>query len=945
MNTRTMLPRKSTVSGRSARSSERGMSLVEALVAIFIFSIAFITALMLYQTANRTYLRTDASAVQQQNVRFALDRMSETLRDAGAGHNMIGSSKLADEQIEGAWESAVFVRGDFDNLREDNRDSATFPIITTGNDEIVGYVLRKADNSLNTIPLTIIADLTPTVRDAIYTSQNSIANEETRTVMVAASKISEQDDPPYRLERVTFAEDTGLPKYEVVADNIFRLSFRYMEDNVTLQPVDFDTAVGGANNERDERAKIRRIEINLTGMTDRPDLGYKDETVYDPAVPEFTRAHRKFSVTQNIYAPNLGIIGSAHNSTLPLDLPTPTYITACAGHCRTYLISWPPSSNAAVTMYRLEITAPADGTLGIDGYFANEDVIGTSYEFREPDDDIVKNADRTFTFRVAPMAGPIVGAFTTAVARDSLNGVNSVPSDVTTVTAAQAATGINALRVNWDPVTTNTGVVTEASCISAGTVSGTSAPSSPWNGKAVDLGPARVYRTRFTGTNTGADVGLSDDITDLEIGELINQSSEGGFVDKTAAPCSSYFYRVKACDLCDVRSPNLSEPMAEPASFSLDAGVVPAQPEKPTPVGDVSFAAGLWSVKLHWSPVTRTNGDDQAAVSHYVVQRYRRLGNSGNWNLEPAETQHIYDGTESETDTAPGNSGGQSASYRYTVKAVYDCSVARESAESEPYEIGCVANSNTMDFSSPPAGDVVTRPGETAVNIVMATTGTGWTSATLNITDEDGNTVYGPVPGTIGTNSISFPTWNVSDDQTLPNGNYTLSVTAMVGECAIPTPETRTIELDSVACGQRIVGPFTWNATSGGNAWETLTFRVENTCPFAVTFNAMQASWTGVIATNTVNRLQVGGTTHYSNSAGAGLGVSFPLSPAIVLPTAAANGTASQTTMSLRMSNNFSQNGNGPNQGGVVGKFSSIFINVTSPESSTEQLIDDAPIP
>ena len=33
---------------------------------------------------NRAYLRTDASAVQQQNVRYAMDRMTETIRDAGA---------------------------------------------------------------------------------------------------------------------------------------------------------------------------------------------------------------------------------------------------------------------------------------------------------------------------------------------------------------------------------------------------------------------------------------------------------------------------------------------------------------------------------------------------------------------------------------------------------------------------------------------------------------------------------------------------------------------------------------------------------------------------------------------------------------------------------------------------------------------------------------------
>src|SRR5688500_13398236 len=103
----------------SRRASQRGMTLIEAIVAIFVFTIVFLAALALYQSANRAYLQTDAATIQQQNVRFAMDRMMETLRDAGANYNPLGSTKLADEQIEGSWESAVFVRGDFDNARED----------------------------------------------------------------------------------------------------------------------------------------------------------------------------------------------------------------------------------------------------------------------------------------------------------------------------------------------------------------------------------------------------------------------------------------------------------------------------------------------------------------------------------------------------------------------------------------------------------------------------------------------------------------------------------------------------------------------------------------------------------------------------------------------------------------------------------------------------------
>jgi type IV pilus assembly protein PilW len=66
------------------RNSQKGMTLIETLVSVLIFSIVFLAALGLYQVANRAYLTTDAATIQQQNARYAMDRMSETLRDAGA---------------------------------------------------------------------------------------------------------------------------------------------------------------------------------------------------------------------------------------------------------------------------------------------------------------------------------------------------------------------------------------------------------------------------------------------------------------------------------------------------------------------------------------------------------------------------------------------------------------------------------------------------------------------------------------------------------------------------------------------------------------------------------------------------------------------------------------------------------------------------------------------
>src|SRR2546423_3415498 len=150
----------------SMRRSQRGMTMMEVLVAMLIFTVVFLVALGLYQVANRAYLRTDAATIQQQNVRFAMDRMAETVRDAGANYNTLGANNLADEQVEGAWDAALFVRGDYNNVAETTLTSATFPIVTTGNDEIVGYILRKPGGDANNpISLSLKMD-TSTPRNA-----------------------------------------------------------------------------------------------------------------------------------------------------------------------------------------------------------------------------------------------------------------------------------------------------------------------------------------------------------------------------------------------------------------------------------------------------------------------------------------------------------------------------------------------------------------------------------------------------------------------------------------------------------------------------------------------------------------------------------------------------------------------------------------------------------
>lgn len=898
----------------SRRRAERGFSLIEALVAITIFTVVFIVALMLYQLATSSYLRTDSAVTQQQNVRFGMDRMAESLRDAGAGHNMLGSKKVADEQIEGAWESAIFVRGDFDGERETALENATFPIVTTGNDEIVGYVLRKAGS--NPYSITVKADLTGTGRDAVFTSNASITNEETRTIAVAARTLAEQTSPPYQLTRVTF-DDAGNAQYAVIAENVQSLELKYYPASGTTA-----VAVGnsGADSERDERAAIRKIQTKLVGMTDRPDLQTKKE-------------YRSFTLEQTVLAVNLGIVGSKHNPQPPKALPVPDVITACNGHCRNHLIRWTEADG--VSVYRLTITAPASGPVG--AYSNTVDVAALQYEFREPDEDIQNGVFRTFTFKVASTSGATIGGFTSGVARASNDDAESVPSAPENVLGTGASDEY-AMDVTWNAVTLNTGTVTDTThCVSAGSMGGGSSPPLPWAQQAVDLTNSKVFRVRSTGGNIGTDAVV--DVSTEKIGALENAISNTAFRDRTAAACTPYFYRVKACDLC-AKTSDYSAAMVTPVSFTPPNGVTPAKPPSaPTVVGSVGSNGTNYSVQLQWSHLTTASDGKPAATAHYVLERWRKLGAAGSYSFETS--YNFYETTTSHVDTPPETVSGQTAYYRYYVKGVYDCGTPRVGPLSDPFDLACTPPAtNTAAITAPANNDMFTRPVETVVPLQLTVTGSGWTGAQLSVQDTNGNEVYAP-PALAGGPSGSvytFASWNIAP-ASIADGTYVVTASATVGSCKAIAAST-TFSIETTVCGQRIVqAAYQGN---GNNFAKSMTFKIENTCPATVTFNRLTASWQGVPATVKLTKILSGATTIYTNASGissgtnANLTVNQNLLPGLVLV------PSTSGTYTFEFSGNFTSDGT---KNGTPGKFNSIVANVISPTLTPEQLVDGVPIP
>lgn len=881
------------------RPSQRGMTLIETIVAVFIFTVIFLTALMLFQAANRAYMQTDAATIQQQNIRFAMDRVTETLKDAGANNNPTGSKTLADEQIEAAWEAAVFVRGDFDNSREDGSngldlEDTAWPLVTTGNDEIVGFVLRKA--GVGSTSLTFKADTTAP-RNAVYTSDTSIAGEETKTVGVAVRDLSQQTSPPYQLTKVTF-DDSGNPVYEVIAENVFRMWFDYLPETGTTEVVPSANNAAADSTERAARRNIRRIAINLISMTDRRDAGYTDTATYSPVEAAGTKTYRKLALSQRVASVNLGMKGKRHYNAPATEVVSPTYVRACNGHCRRYLISWPASVTAGA-QYELSIYAAANSGAGLVEY--NEvplTLSTTQYEFAEPIADQTAGVYRSWVFKVRAIAGVEAGDWTQTVTRTGDDNDESIPADAQNVAAAQSS-GENAMSVTWDPVAQNRAAITQNTCVDSD--SNSTAPPNAWAISAPDLTNYKVYRVRVPlgGGVTGNDA--TTDVSTLEWGELKNATStSASFVDYTAAPCSSYFYRVKGCDICNVTSQNYSAAMTQSARFAgLASGVKPSKPNKPTTTSmSYNSGSGAYTFGLQWDDVTRTSpGSNLAATAHYVLERWKKLATDPDYVHETSQDIDIYESTQSPTLTALDKISGVAVSYAYKVRGVYDCNVteggARPGDLSDPFILGCSPPSGyTVNITKPASGATVVRPTETTVPLEITVGGlnANWNSARFEI--KQGGVVIDTIdiPSAPTANKYTA-SWNVSDVTSRPSVDYTVAASATTTDGCRGYATEIPFELDEVACDLSAdlstddllpaIGASTVHH-------KELVFKVTNNCGVTVNVSGMRLTWSGGMNSSAfINKIQYNGvdkTTTLTAASGAS-GALINFTTPVTLPT------------------------------------------------------------
>ena len=773
-----------------ARRAERGVSMIEILVAMAILVIAGTIALILYDASRKSFKTGENLTEQQQAVRIAFDRLNADLRMAGFNYNPDGDRNRPDEQLEAAYDTAVVVRADYDAedpaaaLTPEQDLDGTFLTVSTGNDEVVAYVLAKPDGS-STGVLRFVADVDDEPRDG-------------DTVLVSIPNVATvQNDPPYTLYRITLNPDAstyGTSNFIVrtpLVENVRSLTFRYFSQtgvqvNSTYDLTTITDDIGGLDTAATiaQRAGIRRIGIAIEGMTRDPDPLWVDATDTDPD----TRRYRKFDLAADVTPRNFGLVGVRD---LSMDLVPPSQPdapTLVAGHCGGLLLSWSPNPvEDQVTSYRVSYGTSSGS------YSSQRTTTATSL--------YLSGLSNGVTYYVMIQASDAGGNLSVPSSEVSLLTANTTTPDSPEGLVATSDLKA-AVRTSWTAVSRNEEDVA----------------GDPLSPRIRDLAGYRVYR----GPTNGFAAGVSTRIAD----ETVVRTPS--YTDNSAVNCRNYYYRVAAVDTCGVES----APTDAVAGDSLST----TRPKAPTNVQ--AFIAGFLRNRVVWNKV-----DADVEESPITIDRYRIWRTVGAEGVDPTTLSYTVVATVSNAleyvDTSlPSIPSGFRVYYR--VSAVDDC--PNESELSDPAEPTC-AFSGTVGFVTPTNDQAVAG----VVTVQVAVTGGSDTYTHLRIEafhEANGTTTVvtdRDVTGSSWTNS-----WLAN-----PPGPYTLTATVSnaggctraasihvaagydVGCClSPPTPDMDPVVLDCT-------GP-------GGLAKECreVTYlMINNNCMTAVAIESMTVTW------------------------------------------------------------------------------------------------------
>ncbi|HKR64422.1 MAG TPA: fibronectin type III domain-containing protein [Thermoanaerobaculia bacterium] len=661
-----------------------------------------------------------------------------------------------DEQIEFAGLSSIAIRANFDYQTDINNEhgretalepiGGQFPVVTTGNDEIVTYALRS-DNGPNPDTLQFWAD-TASPR-AAYPGGSPEAQVQIPNVDLCTSGCN---NPPYTLMRFTLqangSPDAGTP----VANNIRNLRFFYFTDlaGTTLLRDDDGSAltqgaiggdgrfvpsnIGGTTNwaDRAQRASIQTVRVELVGMNSRPDSNYTNPTETLTAYQHF----RTYSLQSNVSPRNLGLGGLSEPETR---VPSPPVVTSvCTGACRVTRVTWNPSVTGNVDTYEVHYDTTLSGPFTNIGIVVPGDVVSAP----------VFNLNPGVTYYFKVVAVNEIGKseigdsnYLTGIPRNSTR-----PGAATALTATDsAAAQANQIALTWTTPERNDPSLANMSC-----------QGTPMSGELID--PAEPIRYRvWRGTSENFNPAATPPQGEIVLDQTVpaQPNGPGGsiitWVDdlsnalaKPPANCKDYWYRVQVYDTCSLDTDpaanvpnNPSTGMSDIFPRAVSGGTDPAvhgyassttRPSAPGPSAPFidyssgnslcSFATNTCDVKIVWPKVTTdtSNPTQMITVDQYRLRRERKKATDTTWtsdtvlpvlvnaSSDPANMDGVNVVYHDTTAIDKDPNDRRKWYYRYTITAL-QCGAESDPSAPVQFPASCGLAGSTVIQSGAAAGD------------------------------------------------------------------------------------------------------------------------------------------------------------------------------------------------------------------------------------------------
>ena len=577
-----------------------------------------------------------------------------------------------DEQVEFAGATAITIRGNFDYSANQAGDtdhgrepaienqSPHFPLITTGNDEIVTYALvsNKAASGAapNNQSITMFIDIN---NGGVPRRQAHPGGSAEREVTITGVDLT-NNNPPYTLYRFTF-DSAGAVQRIPLADNIRSLNFFYYADASGQVPLrdaagalapnvggggQYDPATAGSWNapQRQVRSRIRGIRVRLVGMSPVPDARFADtstaagietgmlSSTTTAGVPVFAAdtvapTYRRVAADTLVAPRNLGLTGLPQTFLQPP--PQPSITSVCTGYCAIAVLNWNPNStNPNASYVVLWDVDPA-------GSFSNAYDAGTSNTFALDLTGQDVSQDLYFKVRATNQGGStestVVGPYLAK---------NATTPNVATSLVATGNGTIPALpgrvRLSWTAPITN----------AAGTPS-CSTGSPTVSNYLREIQGFRIYKS--TNANVPVNNGNLEVDENTSGAEAPQTDGYGNYTwDDTEVSCGqNYYYRVVTVEYCAATgtyntSNNTSDAVSAAIPATGDNGILgtagtsgtpgvpvnlkaaPPAPAEP-PLGMVatvcSAATNVCDVSLGWSKVTQDTTGNTIAIDEYEVER------------------------------------------------------------------------------------------------------------------------------------------------------------------------------------------------------------------------------------------------------------------------------------------------------------------------------------